>query len=87
MNRNERARDAVVERLVTEAKANWAGWPLRQQSSALTRICENGGLSAVEAMERIEGPGCPHCESTNMERGVTDHCRVCGGVSRDGRPL
>lgn len=32
---------------------------------------------------------CPHCESTDMDRGATglDQCNKCGGLSRDGVKL
>lgn len=44
---------------------------------------------ALLMVEARPAGSCPHCQSTNVDRGATglDQCRDCDGLSRDGKTL
>jgi hypothetical protein len=89
MNRNEQARDAVAEEIVRTNRPVWDTLPLERRDQALQRLCKAAGIDLGQAVKRMLIDSCPHCGSSNLDRGETglDMCNGCGGLSRSGLTL
>lgn len=89
MNRHNQARMAATDRIVAEARARWSQMTEDQRGAAVERVCNSAGISRETALDRLTGTPCPHCGSTDIDRGATDldACNACGGLSRNGQTL
>lgn len=65
----------------------WPELTPERREGYIQRVMEHGGMFREQAIDRLTGHLCPHCGSSDMDRGATglDMCNVCGGLSRGGR--